>query len=98
MEVQKFVSIKPPATADTRQYLGIFKRVFIKYVRSDFVILDAPRPFTCTIKESKTKLKSKETMEKRHPEITLALFNCTGEIRMDHFGYLNSSFHFTFIL
>ena len=38
----------------------------------------------------------KITNTKKSPEIESALVNCMGEIRMDNFGYLNSTFHFNF--
>ena len=35
---------------------------------------------------------------KKNPGIKCALFSCKGEKGMDNFGYLNSSYYFTFIL
>ena len=34
---------------------------------------------------------------KKSPAIELALFNCTGEMNMDNFGYLNSSLYLYFV-
>ena len=34
---------------------------------------------------------------KKSPAIEFALFNCTGEMNVDNFGYLNSSLYLYFV-
>ena len=58
-----------------------------------------------SVKEPQTTLQNKETTvpcyrkmsnqnTKKSPGIEFALFNCTGEMRMDNFVYLSSSLYF----
>ena len=62
-----------------------------------------------SIKEPHVTLQNKETTVQSYqkmsdqnamksPGIEFALFNCTGEIGMDNFGYLNSTLYFISIL
>ena len=58
-----------------------------------------------SIKEPQTKLQIKETTAQNYhqimnqntkmsPGIRFAHFSCTGEMRIDNFGYLNSTLYF----